>query len=257
MIRRFGWLPETIPPSPGSLWTLRGESEIARPDTAHVMDSIDFEHAILDQGDTGSCVAQALAQAMRICTAASESTERIADVPLPSRRWIYRLARETHGAGDCDDGTYISAAITACQRLGWPSEERVPWSERNVCRGVSVADRRHAFDQVMSIREYAIISEAKIAQTKDAICGGYPIVFGADVDRQFVDCDDYTPQRIADAPVGGHAMVMIGYDPDGAIIVNSWGIDWGMGGIGRISWSGFSKRARDLRVITLVRRATT
>ena len=168
--------------------------------------------AILDQGNTGSCVAHAIAQAIRIRIALLEGNPRLCTVPFLSRRWIYRLARETHGAGDRDDGTYISAAIGACQRLGWPSEERVLWSERNVCRGVSVADRRHAFDQVMSIREYAIISEggAKIAQTKDAICGGYPIVFGADVDRRFVDCDDYTPQRIADAPVGGHAMVMIG-----------------------------------------------
>ena len=48
---------------------------------------------------------------------------------------------------------------------------------------------------------------------------------------------------IADAkPLGGHSMLVCGYDEEFVYIQNSWGIDWGLFGFCRLSWPRFINR---------------
>lgn len=51
---------------------------------------------------------------------------------------------------------------------------------------------------------------------------------------------------ITDAPgaraLGGHAMLICGYDPEYVYIQNSWGEDWGLYGFCRITWAQFSRQ---------------
>ena len=39
---------------------------------------------------------------------------------------------------------------------------------------------------------------------------------------------------IGDENLGGHAVACVGYDEDGFIIQNSWGSDWGFGGMTKL-----------------------
>ena len=42
--------------------------------------------------------------------------------------------------------------------------------------------------------------------------------------------------------VGGHAVLCVGYDQEGAWILNSWGSRWGQGGFARIGWNAFNRQ---------------
>lgn len=238
MIRYFGWKKELCafacapPPWP----SLCGNCKRGR-----IISKID----VYDQGATNSCVVQAVAMAIRIKCGV-----------YPSRRFIYRVARETHGSGSIDSGTYISSAINAIKALGWPDEKYAPWDESRVNSPLTIAMRRHAYDQHQTIKEYSG-DDYPLMTAIHAIDCGNPVVFGMYVDHEFVYCNDFTPQYIKGKVLGGHAMVVVGYDPGGVIVVNSWGTDWGKGGFGRIDQQEFDRKARDLRVITMADRPTT
>jgi len=42
--------------------------------------------------------------------------------------------------------------------------------------------------------------------------------------------------------VGGHAVLCVGYDPEGVWILNSWGSKWGQGGFAHLSWNAFNRQ---------------
>ncbi len=257
----FGWRPETVQPDSRLLWarcSLRAADPMPPPVVSLVRD-LDMGGAILDQGPTSACVAHACAGAVRLRTAIQARALALASVPLPSRRWIYRLARETHHEGNRDDGTFISAGLYIMRTLGWPDERRMPWVPDLVNAGVPFDARHHAYDQRDAVAEYAITTwgDARKAEVREALASGYPIIFGAHVDRPFLDCSDWTPQRLDGEPVGGHAMILCGYDDDGAHVLNSWGSGWAMGGLGLLSWQAVASRIRDLRVVTLTKEPTS
>ena len=256
---RFGWKPEVVQPANETRWSKsKFKGTAYYPNHASVVAGFDFDGCILDQGNTGSCVAQSLASAVRIVHG-SQTVRDLIKYPLPSRRWIYRLARETHNDQDNDDGTYISAGIHVVATLGWPSEVHVPWDEKLINTPMSITNRRHAIDQKGVVKEYAITSwgDDRISQIKHACVLGYPIQFGAYVDPEFMECVTWRACELKGQSLGGHAMVIIGYSSEGVHVLNSWGSNWGLGGIGLLSWDAAGKRIHDLRVITLTNEPTT
>lgn len=48
-------------------------------------------------------------------------------------------------------------------------------------------------------------------------------------------------QRVYNS-VGGHAVLICGYNRDGVIIQNSWGLNWGSYGFGLITWNAFEQQ---------------
>ena len=229
------------------------------PDAVSLVRDLDIVDAVLDQGETASCVAHACAGAVRLRHALQCRAIRLVSVPMPSRRWCYRLARETHHEGDVDEGTFISSAFYIMRTLGWPDERQCPWTPARINDAMAVDVRRHAYDQRDAVSEYAITAwgDARISAIKSALSMGYPVVFGAKVDEAFLSCTGWTKQELTGASLGGHAMILCGYDSDGAHVLNSWGHDWGVGGLGLLSWGAVSHRIRDLRVVTLTKEPTT
>jgi hypothetical protein len=256
----FGWRPEIIQPDSRLSWPRSGlRAGGVLPEVVSLVRDLDMGGAILDQGPTSACVAHACAGAVRLRTAIQARALSLASVPLPSRRWIYRLARETHHEGHEDGGTFISAGLYVMRTLGWPDERRFPWVPALVNAGVPVDARHHAHDQRDAVAEYAITAwgDDRRQQVREALAAGHPIIFGAHVDRAFLECAGWDRQEISGEPVGGHAMILVGYDGDGCHVLNSWGPDWGMGGLGLLSWTAVGSRIRDLRVVTLTKEPTT
>lgn len=266
---RFGWKQEIEAPPPSTAWHLRAKvGQSSPPETYSLLSGLDLSNGILDQSNTSSCVAHAVAGGIRLRRAITESdypsianNDRLIYQPLPSRRWIYRLARETHNDADRDDGTYISAAFHVCKTLGFPDESYFGWSEQVAGDFGATHDRwinepapwsahRHAFDRRDSITEYSILSPAPRSEITGAISHGYPIVCGAWVDEEFLDCRDWKPLTLSGLPLGGHAILLVGYDLDGVHVLNSWGPEWGFGGLAILSWQAAHLRLQDLRVIT-------
>jgi hypothetical protein len=255
----FGWRPEHIAPDARLAWSRMGVHAGVLPPVVSLVRDLDMVDAILDQGATAACVAHACAGAVRLRSAVQSRQLRLISVPLPSRRWIYRLARETHNEGHMDDGTFISAGLYVMRTLGWPDERRLPWAPDRVNDGVPAEARRDAYDQRDAVSEHAITSwgDARKREVREALAAGFPVIFGAHVDREFLACAGWDRLDLRGDAVGGHAMILCGYDEDGAHVLNSWGSGWAMGGLGLLSWDAVASRIRDLRVVTLTKEPTT
>ena len=247
----LGWRAEHLPPK----HRLAELDDYLLPDPPPSYTIAHLAGPVLDQGKTSSCVAHAVAQALytRMRAQGRQSP------PLPSRRWIYRLARETHGEGQYDDGTWISNACFAMRELGWCTERYAPWDPLRINDPMPFSARRHAFDQRISVQDHAITATGFALQEeiKRAIYSHFPLVFGAMVDYPFLQVADWTPAPLDNHVVGGHAMVAVGYDDLSVHVINSWGRAWGEGGLGRITWGAALTTARDWRAIQAVRTPTS
>lgn len=252
---RFGWIPEFL--EPDERLTYKTSSPVDLPSEISLLKGL--SGYVLYQGNTGTCVAQAAANGARIRRAIMTGQNRVDLVPLPSRRFIYSLSCETHGSKGKDEGTYISSALYVMRALGWPDEKHFPWDEGKVKDEVNQKARQHAFDQRGAVHEYAItqLGSSKERALKSALAEGYPVIFGAHVDDHFCECRSWDPEELKGDSVGGHAMLFVGYDQEGAHILNSWNSNWGMGGLGRLTWGAVRERVRDLRVVTLVEAPTS
>lgn len=253
--RRFGWKRDNKD-AERELSALR-LSATALPASSTLVD----EHVrdLLYQDNSSSCLAQALAQAIRTRLSLQGGMAPV----LPSRRGLYRLSREVHGAGDEDDGTFSWTMYYAVSKLGWCDEKHLPWPttdeqmRRVINSPVDSLARYYMSDQVWSIEDYAITSSDPVRDTKVALVSGYPLTFGINVDEPFLSVGATTqvveirnPQKRM-----GHGMMVSGYDEEAVIIVNSWR-RWGNDGRCRLGWNTFRKHARDIRAVRAVRKPT-
>ena len=76
--------------------------------------------------------------------------------------------------------------------------------------------------------------EDRVRAVKAAIAAGHPVVFGTRVGESFLERDGLdvidTPTP-SDPIVGGHAMVIVGYEAGLFRVLNSWGRSWRDGGL--------------------------
>jgi C1A family cysteine protease len=190
---------------------------------------------ILDQGQLGSCVANATAQACR----ASMVRQGAQNPPIGSRLWLYYLARAFDHDTANDDGTFGRNAFMALVQFGLPPETLWPYSDQGIQFTLepSVSAFSAAFDQsaVSNPRYYRIDESgaARVDAVKAAIAAGHCVVFGTSVSEQFTSQDP--GGTIIQPPVGipiagGHELLIAEYDESSFGIVNSWGDQWGQGG---------------------------
>jgi C1A family cysteine protease len=183
---------------------------------------------IEDQGNLGSCVAQAIVGAL-------EFLERKAgDDPFNdlSRLFVYYQARAIENSILDDAGCEIRDGVKGCAKIGVPREEIWPY-------------RISDFAKAPSTQAYADATAHKIASywkiasdlaSRQSLADGYPVVFGCWVYESFesnaVDASGTVPMpQSGEAMLGGHAMLRVGYNDVSQrwIVRNSWG-KWGRRG---------------------------
>lgn len=199
--------------------------------------------SVLDQGDTESCVANAIVQAVSV-----QQRAKGIIYPQLSRLSIYWHARAEQGlpTAAVDSGCHIRDAVKALQQLGAPDELTWPFDPRWVNKRPSWLAEREGFDR-RGVRGYMRISG--IDGIRSAIASGRPVVGGWQVDQAFQDINGPALVTSFGAPIGGHCMCIIGYDSDTFEIVNSWGSVW-RGGFVRFS-NDLAAQANDLWAIDL------
>jgi C1A family cysteine protease len=199
--------------------------------------------SILDQGQLGSCVANATAQACR----ASMVRQGAVEPPLGSRLWLYWLARAYDHDTNHDDGTYGHNAFMALVEHGLPPEYFWPYSDDSSPGALFTkmpgwSAMQAAFDQsAVSQPRYFRIFEtgvARVEAVRQAISQGHCVVFGTSVSEQF--CSQDPGGQIIQPPVslpiaGGHELLLAEYDQASFGVVNSWSGSWGQAG-----WCRFS-----------------
>lgn len=191
---------------------------------------------ILDQGQLGSCTANAIASAVRF----ERARQQLPDFP-PSRLFTYWVERSYEGTTRSDAGAAIRDGFKSIAKAGVCSELTWPY---NIAR-FTVRPPAAAFREALQHRAVAYYAVAQnLTAMKTALAAGYPFVFGIGVYASF---EAYAVSQSGDVPMpsrgeallGGHALICVGYDDSiGRFrFANSWGQGWGASGFGTIPYS--------------------
>jgi len=199
----------------------------------------------LDQGPLGSCVANAIADAVRAVQVRLGADP--AQTELASRLAIYWVARAYVHEQAIDAGSFIHLAFQGLNTFGFAPEGSWPYLIENFARQPPLGVIAKAFDQRDADRpevDYRRILSSGgnlVDDIKRALGNGFPVVFGVDVSRAF-QAGDFGPTGIAQAPgpgdeiAGGHAMLLGGHTARAARARTSWGDGFGQGGWFDIAW---------------------
>lgn len=203
---------------------------------AKIIRSVNLKNRIrrvYDQGDIGSCTANALCSA---CNLVNPSFD-------PSRLFLYYNCRwmdqvyEGDNDVSVDDGTTLRGGINALRKYGVCLEPQCPYIESRFAEKPSPEAYTQALDyQVIQFK--AIRQNLK--EMKACLASGFPFVFGIQVySSSFSSRSGAIPlPRRTERSLGGHALLCVGYDDSRQVFhfLNSWGTSWGTGGYGTIPY---------------------
>jgi len=184
--------------------------------------------AVYDQGQLGSCTANAIAFAYEF----DERKQGQYIVGTPSRLFIYYNERAQEGSVNSDDGAAISDGVNGVHTIGVISEQKWPYD---------ITKFRDKPPQTLfnEAKQHITTNFRQVTGTLDqiqaALQQGFPVIFSADV-FESLESDSTTSNGIVPVPtasdkcLGGHAMSIVGYNSQYFIIRNSWGSSVGDGG---------------------------
>ena len=183
---------------------------------------------VLDQGNLGSCTANAASNALRFLL----RKEKIKDWQ-PSRLYIYWFSRFIEGTTNEDSGAYIRDVMTAIHTYGACDEVLLPYNVNRYRIKPSNSNIRAATPHTRDFKYLSV--DLNLTAIKQCLFAGFPIVFGIEVYESFeTDTVARTgmvpmPNEATEMLLGGHAVTMYGYDDTRRvfIVMNSWGIGWG------------------------------
>lgn len=184
---------------------------------------------VYDQGELGSCTANALGGAYQF-EEMKQGTENF----IPSRLFIYYNERVIEGTVNEDNGAMIRTGMKTLVDKGVCPETQWPYiPSKFTSKPCSPCYKAALNNQVL---QYLRISPHTILEVKQCLALGYPVVFG------FTVYDSMATPSVAktgvvpmpgpnDSVMGGHAVLAVGYDDskNALIVRNSWG-NWGLGG---------------------------
>jgi C1A family cysteine protease len=185
--------------------------------------------AVEDQGELGSCTANAAAGIVEYY----EKTVFNKYLNL-SRIFLYKVTRNFERSGLGDNGATIRGTMGALRLFGACPET---WYKYNIANFDKEPGAFHyAFGQNYKAVDYYRLDLDGILldKIKQHICQGIPIIFGMDVYENFDSNGDGVIPMPVGSPIGGHAVVIVGYDNNRLKFRNSWGTSWGANGYGWI-----------------------
>lgn len=243
MKRATGWIPSPPDPKDWGIGKLVGSGVGAPESSLILLPHISF---VADQELSESCVLQAIQQQHYL----SQLHRGVAKPVRMSSLFSYYASRAQHGLAGADLGTIPRFAWKAIAGLGICSEATWPFSMDKVDTKPSLKAFREASDQKWLEGYYSILEtgSARVDAVKRALAAGYPIVFGMLIGKDFHNCKDGIYQ-VPNQVENSHMVCLVGYEPDFAWVISSWGSLWGTkprsitkvsGGFAKISWDVIS-----------------
>jgi len=168
-----------------------------------------------------------------------------------SRLFVYYNTRMLSGIEDTDGGAYIRDGIKSLVRYGYCSEKLWKYDEEKVNNKPDRKSYKEAKRHL--IKEYSRI--LNINDIIKCIASGYPVVFGITLYESFqsetvAKTGKIPMPKITESVIGGHCMLIIGYDKKTKMFLvrNSWGNTWGENGNCYIPFE-YMEQASDMWVI--------
>ena len=186
---------------------------------------------VYDQGRLGSCVDNAV-------SADVESVyikEGLKAPFVPARLFGYYNARDIEGTTDTDSGSTIRDGVMAYVTKGFVPEEAYPYDITKFTQKPS--DEIYAMAQHGVIDDFGYVPQTQHA-VKSILAAGYNVIIGFSVYESFETAEMAktgimpVPDTRKEELLGGHGVLVVGYDDDGqyAWVRNSWSAKWGIGG---------------------------
>ena len=195
---------------------------------------------VYNQGDLGSCTANAIAGAVQFDRRKAKQKPDF----IPSRLFIYYNERVIEHTVPYDSGAQLRDGIKAvakqgvCPETEWPYNDTAPPSENapfppNAPAGQKPPAQCYKDAQKFDAIRYQRVTQS-LAQMRGCLAEGYPFVFGFTVYAKWYN----NPTPVLPLPsanegsIGGHAVLAVGYDDSKQLFTfrNSWGSNVGAKG---------------------------
>tara|TARA_B100001939_G_scaffold348200_1_gene373798 strand:+ start:38374 stop:40704 length:2331 start_codon:yes stop_codon:yes gene_type:complete len=245
--RQAGWKQLSAIPGadlPGQLQPAPLPSEI---DLSHQMPPVGY------QGEQASCISWAAVYAVK---SYYENLHRGWGFDSPFNggpgHHVFSPAYSQAMMGSGDRGATFPEALDVLLRNG-----AVPWSEMPYSPGEASprpSSRLHPIAGKFRIEGYRVLSSHAPEGIKRQIAAGHPVMVGVLLYENLLDLKTGVYAKPDGAFLGGHSVVIVGYDddrgPGGAFkVMNSWGNQWGDAGYGWISYEAMSLIIRTALII--------
>ena len=164
---------------------------------------------VWDQGELGSCTAQAIGSAFEF----SQIKQGMKDF-MPSALFIYYNERAMEGTIDTDSGAMIRDGMKSVAKIGVCPETIWPYvipkfTEKPPAKAYTEAKKHQAlvYRRVLGV----------LHQMQGCLAQGYPFVFGFAVYESFMSPEVAKTGKVPLPPrgeqlIGGHAVLAVGYD---------------------------------------------
>ncbi len=185
--------------------------------------------AVYDQGNLGSCSANAIAAAIEF----ARIKQGLPDY-TPSRLFIYWYERYMENTVSQDAGAMLRDGFKVINKQGAPRESHWLYLPSRFTQKPSLLVALEA--RMHPSVAYAAVAQNEVA-IKSALAGGYPVSFGFIVYMGFESAEVARTGVVAmplpgEQKVGGHAVLICGFNDQTQMFVcrNSWGAGWGDAG---------------------------
>ena len=192
------------------------------------------------QGNQNSCVAWTVAYALK---SYQEKLEE--KLPLyrngrldPNRIFSPSFVWNQLNNGQ-NIGIYYENAFNLLTEQGAATWTDMPWTPSDITSQPSAAAKQKAGRY--RIAYWRQVNVRDLREVKAHLAAGYPVLIGANVDQAFIRLPAGTTWNSIGTPIGGHAMIVVGYDDNRRAFrfMNSWGSQWADGGFCWVDYEHF------------------
>lgn len=217
---KYGFIPSL--PDPRD----RLEFGIEPPSSSQMPESFSLRPgmpAVYDQGQLGSCTANAIAGAFEFMRMDQDFPAD--EIWTPSRLFIYYQERLREGTTTTDSGAYGRDGFASLRKSGVCDEELWPYDISGFTSTPSEAAYAAAAKNRINWYSHAIVAKNHIM---GLILNHKPVAFGFNVFESFESQaaleTGYIPMPAkSEKSIGGHEVLAMGWTPDYLECRNSWG----------------------------------
>jgi C1A family cysteine protease len=222
-VKGYGWHPD-LPDQRDLLFAPAPESTKGLPPSVDLTPQMP---TVYDQGQLGSCTANATAAALEF-----DATKQGEAADTPSRLFIYYGERVIEGTVGQDSGAQIRDGVKVAATQGVPPETDWPYDISKF------ADQppQKAYDDATQHKAVKYLSVTP-THLRSALADGFPVIIGFTVytafeSQEVAKSGELNMPAAGEKVLGGHAVLVVGYDDSTQRfrVRNSWGSGWGQEG---------------------------